>query len=423
MKRLEQGVVSPQDWGLPVAVTERLPPGPLEGVGLIPTELEARARANMTEWLPHQYDMSAGALYGHYEAPSKRLEPFNTVNLIGTWQLIAAYDRGGDARLLAMARRAAEWFTKSFAVTHPMSVVVGGVRDTGRRNELWTKYAAEHTILYASLARRTGDADLLERARQSGGFLRRARRHGFAPRYDEASGTWLATGWQSFGRVVEACLEMERAAADASWAEEALLWGEHGMTLQADDGGFYLLDGEFYNSDIAADELRALCFLHERTGRADFLNAARAFGRWHLERERPGGSWPVNMDRHGEAVAEVVGPGDMSNISIAFLRLALLEPAGPWLAASRRALGYAYSRQAVPGSSHPYLEDPRVRWGFWSWDPYYDYTLSADQSTHHVRAAWFHLDCMSVDTGVYAGRETRPGSSGRARDGRTTVKE
>jgi hypothetical protein len=94
--------------------------------------------------------------------------------------------------------------------------MVGGIRDTGRRNELWTKYAAEHAILYASLAIRTKENALLERARQSAGFLRRARRHDFAPRYDEATGTWLAAGWESFGRVVEACLEMERATGDDS---------------------------------------------------------------------------------------------------------------------------------------------------------------------------------------------------------------
>jgi hypothetical protein len=206
----------------------------------------------------------------------------------------------------------------------------------------------------------------------------------------------LSTGWQSFGRAIEACLEMERAAGDPSWAEEALGWGEYGLSLQSADGGFYLLDGEFYNSDIAADELRGLCFLHERTGRSDFLETARAFGRWHLERARPEGSWPVNIDRHGEAVAQIVGPGDMSNLSIAFLRLSFLDPSGPWLAASRRALGYAFSRQAIPGSGQPFLSDSRVRWGFWSWDPYYDHTLSADQSTHHVRAAWFHLDAMAA---------------------------
>ncbi len=396
MMKLSAGVVSPQDWGLQAARAAGLPGARIEGVGLAPAELESRARANLTEWLPLQFDEAAGALYGHYDAPHRRLEPFNTVNLIGTWQLIAAGDRTGDERWLRMARRAADWFTRSFVVTHPMSVVVGGVRDTGRRHELWTKYTAEHAILNAALARRTGESELAERARQSAGFLRRARRHGFAPRYDEQAGAWLAGGWQSFGRVVEACLEMERLTGDAAWAEEALAWGEHGLGLQAADGGFYLLDGEFYNSDIAADELRALCFLHERTGRRDFREAALAFGRWHLERERPGGSWPVNIDAHREAVAEIVGPGDMSNLSISFLRMSALDPKGPWLAASRRALGYAYSRQAVPGSDHPFLEDQRVRWGFWSWDPFYDHTLSADQSTHHVRAAWFHLDWMAA---------------------------
>lgn len=40
----------------------------------------------------------------------------------------------------------------------------------------------------------------------------------------------------------------------------------------------------------------------------------------------------------------------------------------------------------------PYRDDPRAQWGFWSWDPYYDYTQSPDQATHHARAMWFLLD-------------------------------
>ena len=50
--------------------------------------------------------------------------------------------------------------------------------------------------------------------------------------------------------------------------------------------------------------------------------------------------------------------------------------------------------QLVPGSAHPYQDDDNARWGFWSWDPYYDYTQSADQSTHHARGMWFLIDTV-----------------------------
>lgn len=399
MKRLGFGVVSPQDWGLPVAPpAARAPEEPIPEVGLAPAELEARAWSSVKSWLPGQYDEGHGAFHGHYSAPERRLEVFNTVNLVGPWQLLAAFDRSGDRAYLDMALRAADWFHANYAVSHPMSVCVGGIRDTGRRHELWTKYAAEHAILNAALARRTAEERLLDRAKQSASFLRQSRRHLFAPRYDENRGEWLHRGWQSFGRCVEANLELERATGERAWLDEALAWGEHGLGLQHADGGYYLLDGEYYNSDIAADELRALCFLHELTGRADFLHAAAAFGRWHLEQRRPNGFWPVNLDTDGHAVAEIAGPGDMSNLAISFLRLSVCDAGSreQWLGAARSALGYGFSRQAVEGSGQPYLDDPRVLWGFWSWDPYYDYTLSADQSTHHVRAAFFLLDLMAA---------------------------
>ena len=63
------------------------------------------------------------------------------MNLIAPWQLLAAYDRYHDARLLDMARRAAEWFYRRHVVDHPMSVVAGGVRDGVATDHLWTKFA------------------------------------------------------------------------------------------------------------------------------------------------------------------------------------------------------------------------------------------------------------------------------------------
>jgi hypothetical protein len=50
------------------------------------------------------------------------------------------------------------------------------------------------------------------------------------------------------------------------------------------------------------------------------------------------------------------------------------------------------TQQCIPGCCQDYCDDPNVHWGFWSWDPRYDWTMSADQSTHHVRGYWFFLD-------------------------------
>src|SRR5690606_2924514 len=101
---------------------------------------------------------------------------------------------------------------------------------------------------------------------QSGMFLIQAARHDFAPRYSEAGEGWLSRGWQSFGRVVEACLELEQTSASEAetWFDQAVRWGELGLSLQARDGGYYLIDGDYFNSDLAADELRALIGLDER---------------------------------------------------------------------------------------------------------------------------------------------------------------
>jgi hypothetical protein len=121
------GVISPQDWGLPVAPATSTDPVP--GLGVSPADLEHRIRQCVYEWFPRQFDDNAGAFYGFYSAPEQRFEPPQTVNLIAPWALLAAYDRYLDATLLTMARRATDWFYRHFVVTHPMSVVIGGVRE------------------------------------------------------------------------------------------------------------------------------------------------------------------------------------------------------------------------------------------------------------------------------------------------------
>ncbi len=299
--------------------------------------------------------------------------------------------------MLEMARRAAEWFYRHFVVSHPMSVAAGGVRIGENPQELWTKFSAEYAITALGLYDRAGDEVWLERALQSGRYLVQAARHGHATKNDLSTGRWTGSefGWQSFGRAVEANLLLARATGDSAWRARAEDWGQFGLSLQASDGCFYLIDGEYYNTDIAADELRAFTFLYELTGDRAYLEAARRFADWHLAHQRGDGAWPLTVDRDGNVVIPTVGPGDVPNIGIALLRLHATVGGEQYWSAALRCIRYSLTAQAVPGTERPYLDDPRVQWGFWSWDPHYDYTMSGDQSTHHVRGMMFLLDYLA----------------------------
>jgi hypothetical protein len=392
--QMKCGVISPQDWGLPVASAAS--DTPLAGLDVSPAELERRVRQCTTQWLPRHFDDGAGAFYGFYSAPERRFEPPQTVNLIAPWQLLAAYDRFQDAQFLTMARRAADWFYARFVVTHPMSVVIGGVRERLPDGELWTKFAAEFVILSAGLHARTAEPVYLDRARQSAGFLIQSARHRFSPKYDERASRWQDMGWQSFGRAIEAFLTLADITQEPAWEAHARRWGEFGLSIQAQDGGLYLIDGEYFNTDLAADELRAFVFLYERTQDRKYLQAAERFASWLLDRQRPDGAWPLTIDRDGNVVVPTVGPGDIPNIAIALFRLHSITREPRYLTAARLALKYSLSIQVIPGSEQPYADDPSVQWGFWSWDPQYDYTVSGDQATHHIRGFLFALDYLSL---------------------------
>ncbi len=387
---LKYGVISSQDWGLPLA--SGLTGDSVVELGVSLIDLEARARAATYEWLLNQFDEQAGAFWGHFRVPDHYFEPPQTVNLIAPWQLLAAYDRYRDGHLLEMAERAAEWFYRQHVVDHPMSVVAGGVRDGVATDQIWTKFSAEEVITCLGLYGRTNERRWFDRALQSGRYLIQAGRHGCAPRYSLSSGEWLALGWDSWGRVVEAALLLWQASGEQRWLEEAVRWGEHALRAQAGDGGFYLIDGDYYSTDLAADELRALTYLYEATQRDAFLGAARRFADWHLARQLPTGAWPLTIDRDGNVVVPTIGPGDIPNIAVALLRLHHVTGDSRCLGAAYAAVRYSLSMQVTPESDHPYADHGAARWGFWSWDPYYDYTQSADQSTHHARGMWFLID-------------------------------
>ena len=85
-----------------------------------------------------------------------------------------------------------------------------------------------------------------------------------------------------------------------------------------------------------------------------------------------------------------MGPGDMPNIALSMLRLHRDTGEQAFLDCAVRAVRYGLSLQAAPDGKYPeHLEDPHVKWGFWSWDPLFDHSLSGDQSVHHIRGILF----------------------------------
>lgn len=382
--------VSPQSWGLERSNDKDSPY--LEALGLPKAELEVRARQNTYGWLLGQFDHDAGAFYGFYDPRERAMAPPQTVNLIAPFQLIAGFDRYEDEQLLLMGRRACDWLETNMVESHPMSFVLGGVRDTIKPTQLWTKYTADYVIQALALYERVRDDELLERAVRGSKFLLQSQNHGFAPKYDHGNERWVAKGWQSFGRVIVAMIALQEFTDDERWLDRAMQWADYGLSLQAADGCFYLINDDYYNSDIAAGELRGLMRLSWRTELTRFQAAAVRFADWHLENQLPSGAWPLTVDRWGVTVGDYIGPGDVPNIAIAMLLMHQATGQLKYLASAVRALRYSVSQQCLPGQEGPIYEDQNLHWGFWSWDPRYDYTMSADQSTHHVRGYWFFLD-------------------------------
>jgi hypothetical protein len=381
--------VSPKDWGLEPGTgcqAEEFP------VGVKRSEIEERCRANTYEWLAHQFDPEVGAFYGYYDPVSRQSTPPQTANLIAPWQLFAAFDRYRDEDLLARARRALDWLHHNMVDSHPMSLVLGGIEDNLKTNQLWTKYTADYVISNIAAYQRTGEEEYVARAIQSGKFLLQSQRHEFAPKYDRWQERWLPSGWQSFGRVVNAFLAIWQVTQAKQWVDWAVRWGQYGAALQMANGCFALVHDQYYSSDVAADEIRALIVLAELSDDPSLAEAGARFADWHVSLQRDNGSWWLTVDRYGVPTAEYVGPGDVPNIGMALLLAHRHTGEMRYLVAAVRAMRYCLSRQAVPGCEYPFSDDPNVAWGFWSWDPFYDHTMSPDQSTHHVRGLWFLLD-------------------------------
>ena len=382
--------VSPHGWGLPLP-TEAADRLLADCVGLTWREILETAR-RVGEFVLGLYDEDAGALHHYYEATTGRLGPLNQSNFLMALNFVTLYDLFGQADMLERARRCFHWATEHWCETHPTLFWRGGVRDGERPQDLWVKYTGDALWLAQALERRLPSASQRQAIAMFHSFLRRARENGFACTFDRSAFAWRSRGnvWHAFGFPVTAYLELHEASGDERYLREAVAWGEHALTLQADNGLFYLIDGEFWNSDLTAPELRGLVFLWEATGRRRYLRSARRFADAVLALQNPDGSWPLGVDREGERAIEVVGPGDGPNIAMSLIRLHAATGEASYLDAALRAVRYGLSMQAEEGGKYPvHLDDPRVRHGFWSWDPLYDQTLSGDQSVHHLRGLVF----------------------------------
>jgi DUF1680 family protein len=305
---------------------------------------------------------------------------------------LTMYDLTGDRLMLTRAEDCFMWGYNHATEVHPMFTWQGGVRDGFKPNELYVKYTGDAFLACLALFRRTQRDDYLFYIKQFHNFFKQARKSGFHYKYDTSKYEWRSTGfvWRSFGFPVVCAIEMYETTGDRSYLDEAIAWADHALSLQAENGCFYLLDGAFWNSDLTAPELRGLVFLHELTGKDKYLKAARRFADWLIAHQDKDGSWPIGIDDDDQVCAPNVGPGDMANIAISLLRLHIRTQDERYFESALEATRYSLDLQALEGCKYPlYLDDPSVKWGFWSWDPLYDFTLSGDQTAHHIRGMLF----------------------------------
>ena len=382
--------ISPSGWGL--KLPEKRNARVEELLGYSPEELELRSKNCVYQFLDSLFDEEAGALRHYYRADVKTFGELDSGNFLMVINYLVMYDLYGDARMLERAESCFDWAYRNTCEIHPMFTWQGGVRDGQKPQELYVKYTGDAFLAANALYRRTGNEHYLFCIRQFHNFFKQARKAGFQYKYHTGTYQWSSKGyvWQSFGFPLVCYLELYELTQEKRYLEEAVLWGEQGLRQQAEDGCFYLLDGEFWNSDLTAPELRGLCFLSEVTGEQKYLDAAVRFGRWVAARQREDGSFPIGIDSDGEICAPNVGPGDMPNIALSMLRLHRDTGEQAFLDCAVRAVRYGLSLQAAPDGKYPeHLEDPHVKWGFWSWDPLFDHSLSGDQSVHHIRGILF----------------------------------
>lgn len=394
--------VTPQNWGLP---DPRSADAGIvrDSLGLSPADLLSRCKNAVYEFVDRLYDQQEGALRHYYRADTKFLSELDSGNFLMALNFVVMFDLYGDRRMLKQAESCFRYAMREFCEAHPMAFWQGGVRDGFRPSELWLKYTGDAFWLAMALYRRTNEDTYLRALMMFHNFFKRAREAGFRYTFDTQTYSWKALGnvWMAFGFPVTAYMELYELTREERYLEHALAWGDHAISMQASDGAFYLIDGQFWNSDLTAPELRGLVYLWEAVGEEKYLHSAIRFADWLLKYQREDGAWPLGIDRDGEVCVPTVGPGDVPNIAMSLIRLHGATGDKRYLESAVQAVRYGMSMQACEAGKYPlYLDDPRVKWGFWSWEPLYDYSLSGDQSIHHIRGAMFLASYLTAIAGV-----------------------
>ncbi len=390
--------ITPAGWGLPWPLGSETA---IDRLDITVGELLDRVRQSVYGFVLGLYDEEVGALRHFYRADTRQWGAFDSGNFLMALNFVVAADVFNDPTMLERASRCFHYAVEHFCETHPMAFWQGGVRDGQERHELWLKYTGDAMWLAQALYRRTRDPSPVQALQMFHSFCKRAREAGYRYVFDRRRYQWRDVGnvWRAFGFPVTAYLELYELTGEERYRQAAIDWGGAGLTLQADDGLFYLIDGVFWNSDLTAPELRGLVYLWEVTGVSRYLDAAVRFADQVVKLQRADGSWPLGVDRDGEVSIATIGPGDAPNIALSLIRLHGATGDDRYLDAATKAVRYGMQLQALPGGKYPlWLDDPHVCGGFWSWDPLYDHTLSGDQSIHHIRGMLFlasYLDALT----------------------------
>ncbi len=380
-------VITPIGWGLPNTVVDSK-----TFFGSSYSELIDRVAMAVYGFVNGLFNEKLGGLHHYYRADKKFLSEMDSGNFLMALNFLVMYDLFQDEQMLKRGEACFAYAMDNYCENRPMAFWQGGVRDGYRPQELWVKYTGDAFLTALALWKRTKQTKYWGEIRKFHNFLKRAREAGFQYTFGTETYAWRNTGnvWRSFGFPVTAYLELHEQTGNDSYVDEAVRWGDHGVSLQSDNGAFYLLDGEFWNSDLTAPELRGLVFLWEVTGDHRYLDAAKRFADWLIAYQRDDGAWPLGIDRTGEVCVETIGPGDMPNIAISLIRLHAATKNEKYLEAAIAAVHYGLSMQAHENGKYPlFLDDSHVRGGFWSWEPLHDYSLSGDQSIHHIRGILF----------------------------------
>lgn len=389
--------ITPEDWEIKKPNKEEKEKV-FKYLGVKYEELEKRWKNAVYKFEVSHFDDKVGACHHFYLAKAKHFNGFDSGNFLIALNFLVMYDRYKDKEMLNKAEKCFLFAYENCTDIHPMHTWQGGVKCGEKPWELYVKYTGDAALTAIALYIRTKNTKYLFYLKQFHNFFKQAKHYGFKFKFNTNTYKWTDIGycWQSFGSPLVTYIEMSEITNEEKYLKYARAWADYGISLQTNNGCFYLLDNMFWNSDLTALELRGLVFLYEITREEKYLNSAIKFADWLIKHQRNDGAWPIGIDREGEICAPNTGPGDAPNIGISLIRLHKVTGEKKYLNSAIQTVKYSIKMQATEEGAYPYyLNDHRVHWGFWSWEPLFDYSLSGDQSIHHIRGMMFLSDYLT----------------------------